>query len=46
MVSAGGRLELGCTYDSHGNWAECKQWLTSEGARTANKLWRRSITYR
>lgn len=44
--SPGGIFELECTYDSHGNWTECRQWLTSEGARTANKLWRRTITYR
>ena len=37
---------LECTYDSHGNWTECRQWLISEGNRTSNKLWRRAITYR
>jgi antitoxin component YwqK of YwqJK toxin-antitoxin module len=44
--SAGDKLELECSYDSHGNWTECRRWLTSEGARTANNLWRRAITYR
>jgi YD repeat-containing protein len=42
----GGHVALECTSDSHGNWTECRQWLTSEGNRTANKLWRRTITYR
>jgi YD repeat-containing protein len=38
------RLEF--TYDDHGNWITCKQWVTAEGTRKMTGLWRRTIAYR
>ena len=40
------QLSLECKYDSHGNWTECLQWVSSEGQRKMNERWTRAITYR
>lgn len=38
--------ELECRYDAHGNWTECRRWVTEGTRRQNNGLWRRTITYR
>jgi hypothetical protein len=40
------QAELECSYDAHGNWTECRRWVTEGSRRHDNGLWRRAITYR
>ena len=40
------QAELECSYDTHGNWTECRRWVTEGSRRQDNGLWRRTITYR
>lgn len=40
------QAELECSYDAHGNWTECRRWVTEGTRRQDNGLWRRMITYR
>jgi len=40
------QAELECSYDAHGNWTECRRWVTQGSRRQNNGLWRRAIAYR
>ena len=41
-----GETKLDCVYDSHGNWTNCAEVGGLSGANAADRVWRRTITYR
>jgi len=41
-----GETRLDCAYDSHGNWTNCAEVGGLAGANVADRVWRRTITYR
>jgi hypothetical protein len=40
------KTAIECTYDTHGNWTECKRWATQGSERRMSGWWTRIITYR
>ncbi len=39
-------LDLEFVRDQHGNWTECTRWVTKNGKREKNAMWKRTIVYR
>jgi len=39
-------MKLECTYDSHGNWTQCRRLVDTAGSLRLTAAWRRAIEYR